>query len=148
VTVYNVNTGHNREIVERSESLNGYAVFIERVRHYQATGLPLEEAIKKAVDDCVSSSILTGFLNNLSSEVRNMLFTEFKLDDAIVVWREEGFEKGVEEGRKEGREEGIEIGIYKVAKNMIAFSTPPEQVAAATGLPLDEVVKLSKKGEH
>jgi hypothetical protein len=132
VTIYNVGAGRNREIVARSESLNGYAVFIERVRQYHAAGLSLEEAIKKAVDDCVADGILVDFLNNLSSEVRNMLFTEFKLDDAIEVWREEG----------------IEIGVYKVAKNMIALNTPPEQVAAATGLPLNEVVKLSKKEEH
>ncbi|MDR2670124.1 MAG: Rpn family recombination-promoting nuclease/putative transposase [Oscillospiraceae bacterium] len=136
VTIYNVGAGRNREIVARSESLNGYAVFTERVRQYHAAGLSLEEAIKKAVDDCVADGILVDFLNNRSSEVRNMLFTEFKLDDAIEVWREEWFE------------EGVEKGIYKVAKNMIALNMPPEQVAAATGLPLNEVVKLSKKEEH
>jgi flagellar biosynthesis/type III secretory pathway protein FliH len=35
----------------------------------------------------------------------NMLLTEWNIDDAKVIWREEGWEEGMEKGREEGRAE-------------------------------------------
>lgn len=53
----------------------------------------------------------------------------------------------------QGNEEGIEKGIEKgkidtqiaTAKNFLAMKLTPEQVAAGTGLPLEEVLALMKK---
>ena len=54
---------------------------------------------------------------------------------------------------REGNEEGIEKGIEKgkidtqiaTAKNFLAMKLTPEQVAAGTGLSLEEVLALMKK---
>ena len=35
VTVYNINKGHNEEIVRRSESLYGYVTLVTKVREYE-----------------------------------------------------------------------------------------------------------------
>ncbi|MDR0719091.1 MAG: hypothetical protein LBF78_05600 [Treponema sp.] len=40
------------------------------------------------------------FLIKHSSEVINMLLTEWNIDDAKVIWREEGREEGIEEERE------------------------------------------------
>ena len=101
VRVLNVNKGHNEKILERCEVLRGYAVFIGQVREYQQAGQTLEDAITAAIDYCVASGILVEYLISNGSEVRNMLFTEFNIEDAKQVWREEAFEEGIEKGKLE-----------------------------------------------
>ncbi|MDR2864458.1 MAG: hypothetical protein LBV68_02480 [Spirochaetaceae bacterium] len=70
----------------------------------------LEKALGKAVNWCIEHGILKDFLEENSTEVNNMLFTEWNWDDALEVAREEGLEEGIAKGRGEGREEGIEKG--------------------------------------
>jgi hypothetical protein len=51
--------------------------------------MSLDEAIKEAIDYCVENGIMSDFLNRHGSEVRNMLYTEFNIDEAKKVWQEE-----------------------------------------------------------
>jgi predicted transposase/invertase (TIGR01784 family) len=46
--------------------------------------------------------------------------------------------------RNEGRQEGIREGILKTAKQFLSLGLSPEQVEAATGLPLSEILELQK----
>lgn len=39
-----------------------------------------------------------------------MFATEFDMDEAVKVWKEEAREEGLEEGREEGRKQGIREG--------------------------------------
>ena len=84
-----------------------------------------------------------------------MLTTEFKIEDAIEVWKEEAYEDGFEEGREEGREEGIEKGIVvgreegkeqgvkEMARKLkVATLIPIEQIALISGLSVAEVEAL------
>ena len=61
---------------------------------------------------------------------------------------EEGLAKGRAEGREEGREEGLEEGRadakQQIAINLLQLGTPCEIVAKATGLFLEEVIKLKE----
>jgi hypothetical protein len=117
VRVLNINQGYNEGIVKKSETLNGYVAFISKVRENQGNGVGLTDAVTKAIKYCMENHILQGFLTQHASEVLNMLTTEFKLEDAQEVWREEGLEegleRGLEKGREEGREEGLEKGLEK-----------------------------------
>ena len=106
VRVLNINPGHNRDIVGRSAALSGYVTFVEKVREGIDSGLELAAAITKAVKHCEERQILQPFLSMHASEVLNMLTTEFKMEDAIIIWKEEGREEGREEGLTQGREEG------------------------------------------
>jgi len=106
VRVLNINVGHNDSIVKRSSTLLGYVTFISNVRDGIDRGLDLTKAVTEAVAYCEAHQILQPFLSDHSSEVVNMLTTEFNLEDAIVVWKEEG--------REEGREEGEGIGEARV----------------------------------
>ncbi|MDR3160539.1 MAG: hypothetical protein LBU28_02875, partial [Spirochaetaceae bacterium] len=69
-------------------------------------GSSREEAIKAAIKECINQDILKEFLETHGTEVTSMLFTEWNLEDALAVEREEGWE----EGRQEGLEEGLEKG--------------------------------------
>jgi len=56
-------------------------------------------------------NILVYFLEKHASEVLNMLFTEWNLDDAIAVRCEETREDTLEETAKSMLEEGLDIAL-------------------------------------
>ncbi|MDR1439227.1 MAG: Rpn family recombination-promoting nuclease/putative transposase [Clostridiales bacterium] len=101
VTVYNINSGQNAEIVGRSETLAQYVAFVAKVREREAAGLELTEAVGAAVRECIESDILAGYLGQYGSEVLNMLTTEWNMDTALEV--------RYSEGRSEGRSEGLSM---------------------------------------
>jgi hypothetical protein len=103
-SVYNINKGRNADIANKSPVLNGYNELIAEVNKNRET-MELAEAIVAAIKSCVERNILVYFLEKYASEVLNMLFTEWNLDDALAVRYEEGTEDGIEIGRKAEREE-------------------------------------------
>ncbi len=60
--------------------------------------------------ECIKEGVLTDQLTYLGSEVMGMFATEFDMDEAVKVWKEEAREEGLEEGREEGRKQGIREG--------------------------------------
>jgi len=94
--VYNINKGRNAEIAGKSPVLNGYNELIAEVNRNRQTMEPAE-AIEAAIKSCVERNILVYFLEKHASEVLNMLFTEWNMDDALAVRYEEGHEDGREE---------------------------------------------------
>jgi predicted transposase/invertase (TIGR01784 family) len=75
--------------------------------------MSLADAIGEGVKYCIENDIMSGFLKENSSEVRNMLFTEYDPVEARKVAIEEGFEDGFEDGLEAGLEKGLEQGIEK-----------------------------------
>jgi hypothetical protein len=111
VPVYNINEGHNPEILKKSATLDGYSVFIEKVREYYNEAGDLKAALKNAKKWCGEHGVLVEFLKEHGTEVDNMLITEWNTDEAKKVWREEGIQKGIGIGRQEGIGIGIQKGI-------------------------------------
>jgi hypothetical protein len=112
VKVYNINRGHNEPIIRRSEKLEGYSALIGKVREFEAaiaggravqklSDEEKEEAMTLAIRWCIANGLLKPFLESHGSEVVNMLMNEWKLEDALVVEREEGREEGREEYGRE-----------------------------------------------
>jgi predicted transposase/invertase (TIGR01784 family) len=129
VQVYNINRGHNDELITRSETLGGYSTFVGKVREYERS-MPLEAAMKEAIKYCIENGVLKTFLETHSSEVFNMLITEWNLDEAKEAW--------YEEGREEGREEGIE----DIARNALAEGLSVDVVKKITGLDMETIKSL------
>jgi hypothetical protein len=100
VRVYNINKGHNTNMAVKSPVLSGYEEFIAQIKE-NLKSMELRDAIKLAVKTCISKNILVSFLERHSSEVENMIFGEWNLDDAKQVWQEEAREDGREERDKE-----------------------------------------------
>jgi len=146
VAVINVNVGYNEADVGKSESLSGYVKFIDKVNECRAKGMSLEDAIEAAAKYCIDSGVLVDFLDKNSREVRNMLFTEFNLDDALDVRFEEGMEEGIAigEARGEARGEvrGEDRAKRRLSKNLLSMGLTIEQICIATGLSVAQIEHL------
>ena len=105
VDVININYEEHNSLMEKSVTLNDYSYFIYLIRRYikeykntiEKREL-LEYCIKLAIKECIEKDILKEFLKQNGSEVINMLYTEFNLEDAKLVWKQEAFEEGKLEG--------------------------------------------------
>lgn len=120
VKVVNVNTGGNQEILSRSETLREYGEFVEKVRQ-MLKKRPPDEAFTAAIEECIQKGILVSFLKEHGSEVHNMLYREWKLEEALEVSMLEGEKKGEQKKNREIiralHEKGMTIDfIAEVAK--------------------------------
>ena len=106
VRVYNINYGKNSKLLQQTKLLSGYSYFVDKIKHLCKNGSELKEAIDTAVRECIKEGVLTDQLTYLGSEVMGMFATEFDMDEAVKVWKEEAREEGLEEGREEGRAKG------------------------------------------
>lgn len=132
VKVININYEENHAIVQQCQDLKEYSYFISVVRAYLKKGYELNDAIINAVKTCVNENVMKEFLEKNASEVLNMLFTEFDMDTAKEVWKQEG----KEEGRKEEK--------LEIAKNLIYVLNIKDiaSISKATGLSDEEIKKL------
>ena len=136
VKIININYGKSK-ILEKSENLNGYSYFIYDIQKYLDDGLPLKEAIKKAIQDCIKQNVLKNFLEANGSEVINMLYTEFDIDVAKEVWQEEAMQQGIEKGI----EKGIAQRNKELAKSLLDI-LDIETIAQKTGLTIQEIEQM------
>jgi predicted transposase/invertase (TIGR01784 family) len=130
VQVYNINHGRNPEILKKCETLNGYSIFIDKVREYKETEKTLEKALPSAINYCIDKNILRDFLRKHGSEVINMIVGEWNWDTAKEVWQREALEKGKEQEK------------LIIAKNLLAKGSTPEFVSDITGLSLEEIKEI------
>lgn len=107
IRVVNINKGQNIEFEKKSKSLLGYSTFVAKIREFILLGYSQEEAGKMAIDFCIKNKILLNYLKEHGSEVVNMLFTEFNMEDALAVRYEEGFVKGERRGEARGEARGM-----------------------------------------
>ena len=154
VTVLNVNVGHNAELMQHCNTLNEYAQYVARVRHY-AADMSLDQAVERAVDECVREGILAEFLTRNRNEVISMSIFEYDKELEEKKLRKAEYEAGFSEGEKHGHETGfsegekygIERGTFlnsiETARRMLKFQEfSLEKIAAISGLSLDEIKKL------
>ncbi len=115
VRMININLPAGHRLLRDCLPLYEYSWFIERIRTYRQEGLDRDTAVTLAVKDSVREGIFTDFVREHGTEVENMLYTQFNMDDALEVRYEEGVEDGMErgltQGRKQGMEQGLEQGI-------------------------------------
>jgi len=119
VKVYNINKGYNPEMAKRSTTLDGYELFVYKVREFEKETKDLKEAITLAINYCVERNILKTFLKTHGSEVINMVLTEWKFEDALRV-RE-----------IEAKEEANKETFDKLEKLIKQGITSPEELVKA-----------------
>ena len=154
VTVLNVNEGHNADLMQHCNTLNEYAQYVARVRHY-ASDMSLNHAVECAVDECIREGILAEFLTRNRNEVISMSIFEYDKELEEKKLRKAEYEAGFSEGEKyghetgfsEGEKYGIERGTFlnsiETARRMLKFQEfSLEKIAAISGLSLDEIKKL------
>ena len=104
-TVYNINLGKNKDLLDSCEPLKGYSTFVYRVRKNEKT-MPLEEAIKAAMESCIDDGILKDVLSDEKEAVMNSVlygFTAKEEREYQKMMLREAREEGLAEGRAEER---------------------------------------------
>ena len=111
----NINYGHNKELMERCQKLKEYAQFIDIIRHYlkENEHWSNEQAISKAIDDCIKNNILRDILQKERLRVMASILSEFDEVGYKEMIRQEAYEDAYEDAY----EEGVEYG----AKTLIEF---------------------------
>ena len=127
VQVYNINMGHNPELLKRSGTLEGYSYFVGKVRENEGK-LPLEEAVREAVKRCIEENKMREYFEAHGSEVVNMMITEWNAEEAKEVWFEEG------------REEGL----LMTARNALLKGFSLDVVQGITGLDRETIENIQK----
>lgn len=120
----NINTGYNEELLGKCRSLCDYMRYVDRVRCYKSQ-MEFEEAVEKAVSDCIKEGILKEFLVANRAEVIQM---------SIFEYNEELHMKTV---REEGREEGIAWERNRLSARMRKQGMPPEVIRELFDAPIE-----------
>ena len=74
----NVNEGHNKELMEQCQTLKEYAIYVARVRKYTSE-MNLNDAVARAIDECIKEGILVEFLRKNRSEVKMVSILEYDI---------------------------------------------------------------------
>ncbi|MCD8371324.1 MAG: hypothetical protein LUC94_13565 [Clostridiales bacterium] len=101
----NINFGRNEALMRACPVLREYAQFVAKTRENIGMRLSVEEAVTKAVNDCINEGILKDLLISWKAEDINMIIEEFT--------EEEMWELNMKEIEEEARAKGMEIGIAK-----------------------------------
>ncbi len=126
VTEYNINPNNNTQLLEKSEVLRGYMIFVNHVRenlgHQKkiAQNAPeydeaayeedLEKAINEAIDYCVKHHIMEEFFRENRNEVTKSMVLDYTWERREELIRAEEYEDGKHEGLEIGRAEGEKRG--------------------------------------
>ena len=115
VLVININEGYNQKLMESCQILKEYAQYVSKVRTYKKT-LSLNEAVEKAVEECIQEGILREFLLANKAEVVAMSIFEYDREWEEEILRKEEFEAGKEMGKELGEKLGKEEERKNTAK--------------------------------
>ncbi|MCL2381215.1 MAG: hypothetical protein FWC64_06430, partial [Treponema sp.] len=126
VKVININHGKNKAIADKCETLAHYSAFVDKEREFAKTTADKTESLTRAVKYCIEHGILEEFLKKHGTEVVNMLFQQWNMDDALAVRFEEGMEKGREE----------------TARNALSEGASADFVHRITGLDMETIQRL------
>ena len=92
--------GHNKELMEACRTLWEYADYVRRVRLYRKE-MSIEEAVERAITECIAEGILKDFLMKNRAEAKAVSIYEYSEEEHIQMERKDAFE----EGRKSGIEQ-------------------------------------------
>jgi len=144
VPVYNINKGMNEELFKRSPKLRQYAEYIAKIREFNEEYDDYSRAVREATNYCIANDILADFLREQGGRIVSILTTEFDLDVAKKVWREEALEEGLEKGLEKGLERGLEKAKIQIAMKLLGRNRPIEEIMEDTGLLRKEIEDLQK----
>ena len=161
VTVYNINPNNNTQLLEKSEVLRSYMIFVNRVRenleHQKkiAQNAPeydeaayeeeLEVAINEAIDYCVKHHIMEEFFRENRSEVTKSMVLDWERREELIraeeyedgkregleIGRAEGEKRGRAEGERRGRIEGEKLGAEAMQKKLLQKLMETQKITEA-----------------
>jgi len=146
VLVLNINAGNNVDLREKCKVLNDYMLYIERIRHYMRNdNLPIQDAVKQAVEYCIKEGILTDFLTRNKAEAINMSIFEYDEEKEMRLFGEAERSLGFEHGMEVGMERGILQERQNSVQKMLRNGYSCEEIAKILEMDIKEVENYPKE---
>ena len=128
---------HNRKLKEACRSLRDYAEYTDRIRKY-VREMELEDAVERAIRECIGEGILKEFLEKHRAEAKSMSIFEYDQEKHMRMEREEAWEEGHAQGHAEGHAEGFAEGQTELLQNLIRKKLKKGESAAEIAADLEE----------
>ena len=136
-TTYNINTNHNKGLLEKCTVLRDYMIFIDKVRQLLKEKVLLAEAIEQAIRYCIREHVLEDFFRKRKTEVTKVMTLDYTVERRLELgrleyerhraeWMKEARNEGLSEGLIKGHSEGLEAWIISLKE----FLTTPEEILA------------------
>ena len=101
----NIGAGYNRELMRKCPLLEQYSLYVGKVQQYLLE-MPLEEAVERAVDECIREGVMAEILLRNRAEAIAVSIFEYDEEKELALLRKAERAEGREEGLKEGLKEG------------------------------------------
>ena len=143
----NISGSNNSRLKEACRTLKDYAVYTDKIRLYSKEQT-LEEAVEKAINECIAENVLKDFLTKHRAEAKAMSIFEYDQEKHIRQEREEAWEEGRTSGLKEGRASGMKEGRasgLKLAETIFRLfreGKTAEEISACCDLPAEQIREL------
>ena len=126
--VLNISGENNRELKAACQTLREYAIYTDKIRQYTEE-MSLEEAVDRAIRECIREDVLREFLENHRMEARAMSIFEYDQEKHMRQEREAAWKAGIEEGRRSGLEEGREQILEVLIRKKLAKGKTVSEIA-------------------
>ena len=127
--------------------------YTHRVRTY-AEKMPIEDAVERAIKECIQEGILKDFLESNRSEAIKVSIYEYNEQEHIRMEREDAFEdgrklghdEGLAAGRKLGHDEGLSAGRLENLMGLLRDlgEIPPEIIKRIKVLDADTLKQWNR----
>lgn len=123
--VYNINSEKNTPLLSKCQTLREYMYFVDMVRKNNEISGNLEDAIEKAINQCMEENVLRDFLAQHREEVMHVMTLDYTFERRLEMQRAEAIEDGERIGKEIGKEEKLSEQIRK----KIQKGKPLDQIA-------------------
>ena len=127
--VYNINNGKNVPLLSKCQTLREYMYFVDMVRKNNEISGNLEDAIEKAINQCMEENVLRDFLAQHREEVMHVMTLDYTFERRLEMQRAEAIEDGERIGKEIGTEIGKEEKLSEQIRKKIQKGKPLDQIA-------------------
>ena len=117
VQVLNINYGHNKSLMNRCPTLMQYAILVSKIKTYRKNMI-FEDAVLRAIDECIEANVLREFLMTRRAEIMNSLLTEYDEEQVLADIGQEYYEDGLKEGKELGEALGKAESIIELLEEL------------------------------
>ena len=120
------------------KALGDYCEYTGRVRAY-AKEMPIEEAVERAITECIREGILADFLSRNRTEAKKVSIYEYDEEKHLRMEREQSYADGLEQG--------IVQEQYRMAQEMNKKGFPLEQISELIGVDKEQIEQWCKENK-
>ena len=126
-------------------TLREYAQYVALVRRYKTELGSLDEAVNRAVDECIRNGVLADFLKRNRAEVVMMSIFEYNQEEEERKLRAAERQAGYASGVEQGIERGTAENLCKLVNNfMYRRKVTLEEACDALGISADDYIKAER----